>query len=52
MFNVGSPWNVVAGEGSANLEELVKHYENQREKQESARVARMRDGKVVTVYDS
>lgn len=27
VFNTGSPFNVVAGQGAANLDTLVAHYE-------------------------
>ncbi len=27
IFNTGSPYNVSAGQGGANLEKLVAHYE-------------------------
>lgn len=50
-FNSGSPWNVVAGEGGADLRQLTEHYRKKEERMEVARKARMVDGKVVTVYD-
>ena len=51
QFNAGSPWNVVAGEGGADLRELMKHYDEKAKKTEEARAARIVDGKVTTVYD-
>jgi len=51
MFNHGSPWNVVAGQGSADLTQLVSHYEAKHKKIEESRIGRMRDGKVVTIYE-
>ena len=51
QFNSSSPWNVVAGEGGADLRQLTKHYEETEKRMEEARVARIVDGKVKTVYD-
>lgn len=30
FFNHGSPWNVAAGQGTADLSKLQQHYEEQR----------------------
>lgn len=51
QFNSSSPWNVVAGEGGADLRQLTEHYQKKEERMEDARKARMVSGKVVTVYD-
>jgi hypothetical protein len=32
MFNMGSPYNVIAGQGGADLTELVAHYEKENQK--------------------
>lgn len=40
QLNHGSPLNVVAGEGTANLESLVAHYEAKRKEAEEARAAK------------
>ena len=50
-FNQSSPWNVVAGEGGADMSELVQHYAKKDKEREASRLAQMKDGKVVTVYD-
>jgi hypothetical protein len=42
---------VVAGEGAADLTKLMEHYSRENEKAEQDRVARIKDGKVTTVYD-
>ncbi|KEF60005.1 uncharacterized protein A1O9_04854 [Exophiala aquamarina CBS 119918] len=50
-FNHGSPWNVSAGQGGADLTALTKHYHEQAQAQEEARLARLKKGKVVSVYE-
>ena len=50
-FNTGSPINVSAGNGSADLKHVVAHYEARNKATEEKRVARMKDGKVVSIYD-
>lgn len=50
LFNSGSPYNVPAG-SRADMSAVVAHYENKNREQEESRVARMKDGKVVSVYD-
>ena len=49
-FNSGAPWNVSAG-SQANLSTVAAHYDRQNQKVEESRVARMKDGKVVSLYD-
>ncbi|EEH17499.2 hypothetical protein PABG_00062 [Paracoccidioides brasiliensis Pb03] len=51
VFNTGSPMNVPAGNGSADLTAVVAHYNAKNKKTEQDRVARMKDGKVVSIYD-
>ena len=51
MFNAGSPINVAAGEGKADMEELMRYYKEKNEILEQNRVADMKDGKVVSVYE-
>ncbi|KAL4802898.1 hypothetical protein BDV18DRAFT_47038 [Aspergillus unguis] len=49
-FHRGHPINVIPGY-HADLSHVVAHYERQNQKTEEARVARMQDGKVVSIYD-
>ncbi|KAL2004387.1 hypothetical protein VTN02DRAFT_2033 [Thermoascus thermophilus] len=49
VFNTGSPYNVAAG-SSADLSAVAAHYERKNREVEAARVARMQDGKVVSIY--
>jgi hypothetical protein len=49
-FNTSPPYNVPAG-SSVDLSAVVAHYEQQNKQMEVARVARMKDGKVVSLYD-
>ncbi|ETI25821.1 hypothetical protein G647_02597 [Cladophialophora carrionii CBS 160.54] len=50
MFNFGSPWNVSAGHGTADLAALAKHYEEDHKKIEQERIARFQKQKG-SVYD-
>ena len=50
MMNAGSPYNVSPG-SQADLSKVVAHYERQNKDMEASRVARMKDGKVVSLYD-
>lgn len=50
LMNGGSPYNVSPG-SQADLSAVVAHYKRQNQEMEEARVARMKDGKVVSVYD-
>jgi hypothetical protein len=38
QFNTGSPFNVPAGQGSINLEQVVDFYKKKNEEQEADRV--------------
>lgn len=38
QFNTGSPFNVPAGQGSINLEQVVEFYKKKNEEQEADRV--------------
>ncbi|BCS21351.1 putative NADH-ubiquinone oxidoreductase 178 kDa subunit [Aspergillus puulaauensis] len=49
-FQPGHPYNVVAG-SKADLSHVIAHYEQKNQKLEEARVARMQDGKVISIYD-
>jgi hypothetical protein len=51
LLNQSSPWNVVAGEGGADLSKLMEHYARENDNAERERVARVERGKVTTVYD-
>ena len=50
MFNFGSPWNVSAGHGTADLAALAKHYEETHKEVEQERIARFKKQKG-SVYD-
>lgn len=50
IFNTGSPYNVAAGT-TADLSAVAEHYHKKNQAIEEARVARMKDGKVVSLYD-
>lgn len=50
MFNARPPYNVSAG-SQADLSAVVAHYERQNKEIEEARVARMKDGKVQSIYE-
>lgn len=50
MFNARSPYNVSPG-SQADLSAVVAHYERQNKEIEEARVARMKDGKVQSIYE-
>ncbi|EAW15111.1 putative NADH-ubiquinone oxidoreductase 178 kDa subunit [Aspergillus clavatus NRRL 1] len=49
-FNTSPPYNVPAG-SSVDMSAVVAHYEREHQQMEEARVARMKDGKVVSLYD-
>lgn len=49
-FNTAPPYNVPAG-SAVDLSHVTAHYERQNQKMEENRVARMQDGKVVSLYD-
>ena len=51
MFNTGSPINVAAGEGTADMEELMRYYKEKHEIMEEERLRGMKDGKVQSLYD-
>ncbi|KAI1618578.1 hypothetical protein EDD37DRAFT_273305 [Exophiala viscosa] len=51
LFNAGSPYNVSAGQGSADLSELAKFYKQESEVAEQERVARLKRNNGVSVYD-
>ncbi|PWY72508.1 NADH-ubiquinone oxidoreductase 178 kDa subunit [Aspergillus sclerotioniger CBS 115572] len=49
-FNAVPPYNVSPGQ-NADLSHVVAHYQRQNQELEEARVARMKDGKVVSLYE-
>ncbi|KAL2824514.1 hypothetical protein BDW59DRAFT_162402 [Aspergillus cavernicola] len=49
-FHKGLPYNVIPG-NNADLSEVIGHYQRENQKVEDARVARVKDGKVVSIYD-
>ncbi|CEO58581.1 NADH-ubiquinone oxidoreductase [Penicillium brasilianum] len=50
MFNARTPYNVSPG-SQADLSAVVAHYERQNKDIEEARVARMKEGKVESIYE-
>lgn len=50
-FNVGSPYNVSAGNGSANLSALAKFYQDENKEAERLRVERLKRNNGVSAYD-
>ncbi|KAL4883649.1 hypothetical protein BJY04DRAFT_184051 [Aspergillus karnatakaensis] len=49
-FQPGLPFNVIPG-NHADLSHVIAHYERKNQEKETARVARMQDGKVVSIYE-
>lgn len=45
IFNTGSPFNVVAGQGPRNMDELVAHYTKQNADEEERKLALLRNKK-------
>lgn len=52
MFNHGSPHNIVAGHGTANMKELEEFLNNQNAQLEQDRKAKIQNGMVQSVYDT
>ena len=50
MMNARSPYNVSPG-SQVDLSAVVAHYERKNKDIEASRLARMKDGKVVSLYD-
>jgi hypothetical protein len=50
ILNAGGPYNVPAG-SVVDLSAVAAHYDRENKRAEEARVARMKDGKVVSLYD-
>ncbi|KAK4997933.1 hypothetical protein LTR66_002743 [Elasticomyces elasticus] len=46
IFNTGSPWNVPAGQGGANLEELIAKYEKEAFEAEEKKHQALKDGTI------
>ncbi|EME48590.1 hypothetical protein DOTSEDRAFT_67586 [Dothistroma septosporum NZE10] len=46
QLNVGSPWNVPAGHGSANIDELIKKYETENFAANEEKLQQLRENKV------
>ncbi|MCJ1363447.1 hypothetical protein MMC16_002554 [Acarospora aff. strigata] len=44
IFNTGSPWNIPAGQGGANLDKLIAHYEKKNYEAEEKKVRTLREG--------
>ncbi|KAI9702055.1 MAG: hypothetical protein M1836_001399 [Candelina mexicana] len=45
IFNTGSPWNVPAGHGGANLDSLIAHYEKKNAENEEQKIKKLKEGK-------
>lgn len=50
LLNTGSPYNISAGQ-VVDLRAAAAHYENKNKGIEAERVSRLKDGKVVSIYD-
>lgn len=50
-LNAGSPWNVSAGHGTADLSALVKFYDEEHKQQEVERIQRLKKNNGVSIYD-
>jgi hypothetical protein len=50
MFNARTPYNVSPG-SQADLSSVVAHYERRNKDIEEARVARMKEGQVQSIYE-
>ncbi|KAF2173208.1 hypothetical protein M409DRAFT_62782 [Zasmidium cellare ATCC 36951] len=46
IFNTGSPWNVPAGHGSANLDHLIAKYEKEAYEENDRKLKQLRDNNV------
>ena len=46
IFNTGSPWNVPAGHGSANLDTLIAKYEKEAYEENDRKLKQLRDNNV------
>ncbi|KAM5488344.1 hypothetical protein McanCB56680_000225 [Microsporum canis] len=51
LFNTGSPINMSPGNSAGDLSTVVAHYEKRRADMEEARLGRMKDGKVQSLYE-
>ena len=51
IFNTGSPINMTAGNSSGDLRPVIAHYQRRQATMEENRQARMKDGKVQSLYD-
>ncbi|KUL85611.1 hypothetical protein ZTR_08913 [Talaromyces verruculosus] len=50
VFNTGSPFNVAPG-SQADLSSIAAHYHKKNQELEADRLARTKDGKVISIYD-
>lgn len=46
VFNTGSPYNVPAGHGGANLDKLIAHYENKNFEEQAKKLQALREGSI------
>lgn len=50
IMNAGGPYNVPAG-SVVDMSAVAAHYDRENKKTEENRVARLQNGKVVSIYD-
>lgn len=46
QFNVGAPWNVPAGHGSANIDKVIAKYEQEAFAENERKLQQLREDKV------
>lgn len=46
QFNVGAPWNVPAGHGSANIDAVIAKYEKEAYEENERKLKQLRENKV------
>lgn len=44
IFNTGCPWNVPAGQGGANLNKLIAHYEQENFAENERKMQALKEG--------
>lgn len=46
VFNTGSPWNVPAGQGGANLDALIAHYKKKNAEHDEKVLKKLRENEL------
>lgn len=46
QFNTGSPWNVPAGQGSINIDQVIEKYQNEANEVQERKLQQLRDNNV------